>query len=124
MADDLNTAQALAAIFDLVRDVNTIADQSEFRSEDVAPVLEVLAEWDKIFAVMTEDDAQKLKSAGYAPAEAGEEISAGEVERLIRERAQARSRRDFAAADRIRQDLLRRGILIEDTKDGVRWRRE
>ena len=124
LADDLNTAQALAAIFDLVRDVNTIADQGEFRSEDVGPVLEVLAEWDKIFAVMTEDDSQKLKSAGYAPTEAGEEISAGEVERLIQERAQARSRRDFAAADRIRQDLLRRGILIEDTKDGVRWRRE
>jgi len=124
LADDLNTAQALAAIFDLVRDVNTIADQGEFRSEDVAPVLAVLAEWDKIFAVMTEDDIQKLKSAGYAPTEAGEEISAAEVERLIQERVQARSRRDFAAADRIRQDLLRRGILIEDMKDGFRWRRK
>ncbi len=124
LADDLNTAQALGAIFDLVRDVNTIADQGEFRSEDVGPVLQVLAEWDRIFAVMTEDDSQKLKSAGYALTEAGEEISAAEVERLIGERARARSRRDFAAADRIRHDLLRRGIIIEDTKDGVRWRRK
>ncbi len=124
LEDDLNTAQALAALFDVVREVNTLTDQGEFRSEDVAPVLKVLAEWDKIFAVMTEDDSQKLKVAGYVPTEAGEEVSAAEVERLIQERAQARSRRDFAAADRIRQELLRRGIIIEDTKDGVRWRRK
>ncbi len=124
LADDLNTAQALAAVFDLVRDVNTLADRGDFRSGDVTLVLDVLAEWDKIFDVMTEDDAGKLRAAGYAPKEGGEEISAAEVERLLEERARARARRDFADADRVRQELLDRGILIEDTKDGVRWRRK
>src|SRR5580693_9368946 len=64
LADDLNTAQALAAIFDLVRDANTAMDRGEFRKGDAAPVLDVMETFDAIFAVLRDDDAEKLRSLG------------------------------------------------------------
>ena len=122
LADDLNTAQALAAAFDLVREANTAMDKGEFRRGDVGAVQDFLAAFDRIFAVTSDDDAAKLKALGYGgtggPGDA-------EVEKLIAERQAARQRRDFATSDRIRRDLAERGILIEDTKDGgVRWKRK
>jgi cysteinyl-tRNA synthetase len=123
LSDDLNTAQALAAIFDLVRDVNIAADRGEFRQGDVAPVQAVLKKFDQIFAVLTDDDAEKLRAIGAAPAT--EQISDVEVEELVAERQAARKRRDFAASDRLRQELAGRGILLEDSRDGgVRWKRK
>jgi len=123
LADDLNTAQALAAIFDLVRDANTAMDRGEFGTGDAAPVLEALAKFDRIFAVLEDQDGVRLHALGYGPASA--EITDAEVERLIAERQAARARRDFTASDRIRQELLDRGIILEDTRDGtVRWKRK
>src|SRR5579885_1803351 len=122
LADDLNTAQALAAVFDLVREANTAMDKGEFRQGDVPAALEFLAAFDGIFSVMTDDDAGKLKALGYA-AEAGPDDA--EIEKLIAERQAARQRRDFATSDRIRRELADRGIILEDTKDGsVRWKRK
>src|SRR5690242_12757942 len=63
LEDDLNTAQALAAMFDLVREVNTIADQNQLRQEDKQPLLEALCQFDEIFAVLKDDDAQKMAHA-------------------------------------------------------------
>jgi cysteinyl-tRNA synthetase len=120
LADDLNTAQALAAMFDLVRDANTAMDRGEFRAGDAAPVLAALAKFDRIFAVLEDHDAARLRALGYG---AGEEITDAEVERLIAERQAARARRDFTASDRIRQELLERGIILEDTRGGIRWKR-
>jgi len=122
MEDDLNTAQALAAVFDLVRDVNTAADRGEFKENDAPAVLAFLEKFDRIFAVLEDTDAAKLASLGVAAASG--QISDAEVERLIAERQAARKRRDFAASDRIRQELAGRGIILEDTKDGVRWKRK
>jgi cysteinyl-tRNA synthetase len=122
MDDDLNTAQALAAVFDLVRDVNTAADRGEFMQGDAQPVLAFLEKFDRIFAVVEDTDAARLAALGIAPA--GGDLSDEEVEKLIAERNAARKRRDFAASDRIRQELADRGILLEDTKDGVRWKRK
>jgi cysteinyl-tRNA synthetase len=123
LADDLNTAQALAAIFDLVRDANTAMDRGEFRAGDATPVLETLTRFDRVFAVMEDHDAERLRALGYGAADAG--ISDEEIERLIAERQAARKHRDFTESDRIRQYLLERGILIEDTRDGsVRWKRK
>jgi cysteinyl-tRNA synthetase len=123
LEDDLNTAQALAAIFDLVRDANTAMDRGEFRTEDTAPVLDALARFDRIFAVLEDSDAGRLRALGYAAA--SDPTSDAEVERLIAERQAARARRDFAAADVIRQTLVERGILLEDTRDGgIRWKRK
>ena len=123
LSDDLNTARALAAAFDLVRDANTAMDRGEFRQGDVAPTQQFLATFDKVFAVLEDDDAQKLQALGYGSAEAG--LSSAEIEKLVAERDAAKKKRDFAAADRIRKELADRGIMLEDAKDGgVRWKRK
>jgi cysteinyl-tRNA synthetase len=123
LADDLNTAQALAAIFDLVRDANTAMDRGEFRQGDVAPVLEVMEKFDAIFAVLRDDDAEKLQALGVSQASAS--ITDAEVEALVAERQASRKRRDFAASDRLRDQLAERGIILEDSRDGgVRWKRK
>ena len=122
LADDLNTAQALAASFDLVRDANTAMDKGEFRRGDIAAVQNFLADFDRIFAVLDDDDAVKLKALGYGRPSGPDDA---EIDKLIAERQAARQRRDFATSDRIRRELAERGILIEDTKDGgVRWKRK
>jgi cysteinyl-tRNA synthetase len=123
LADDLNTAQALAAIFDLVRDVNTAVDRGEFREGDAAPVLGALESFDAIFAVLHDDDGEKLRALGHAPDSAA--LSDAEIAALVAERQAARKRRDFAASDRIRDQLAERGVILEDSRDGgVRWKRK
>ena len=89
LADDLNTAQALAAIFDLVRDVNIAIDKGEFLQGDAAPVLAVLQSFDAIFAVLQDDDAEKLRSLGLGQDSAGP--SDAEIDALVAERQAARS---------------------------------
>jgi cysteinyl-tRNA synthetase len=124
LSDDLNTARALAAIFDLLREVNIAIDKGEFRQGDVPAIQKVLTSFDAIFAVLEDNDAEKLRVLGYG----GPEASAGdnaEIEKLIEERNSAKKRRDFATSDRIRKELTDRGILLEDMKDGtVRWKRK
>ena len=121
LEDDLNTAQALAAVFDLVRDANAAADRDELRQEDKAPLLETLRQFDEIFAVLKDDDAEKMQRfAGPSSTMLPDE----DVERLIAERTTAKKARDFARADAIRQQLADAGIVVEDTKDGIRWKRK
>ena len=123
LADDLNTAQALAAIFDLVRDVNTAMDRGEFRQGDAAPVLAALESFDAIFAVLHDDDGEKLRALGLAPD--SPPLSDAEIEALVAERQAARKRRDFAASDHLRDQLAERGVILEDSRDGgVRWKRK
>src|SRR5437867_5801173 len=122
LADDLNTARALAAAFDLVREANIAVDKGEFCQGDVPAVLEFLATFDKVFAVVEDNDGEKLRALGYGSTENGPDDA--EVDRLVAERNAAKKSRDFAAADRIRKVLANRGIMIEDAKDGsVRWKR-
>jgi cysteinyl-tRNA synthetase len=123
LSDDLNTARALAAVFDLVRETNIAMDKGEFRQGDVPAVQKLLANFELVFAVLEDTDAEKLRALGYGAE--GDALSEAEVEKLIAERQAARQRRDFAASDRIRKELAERGILIEDTRDGsVRWKRK
>ncbi|MFQ5695161.1 MAG: DALR domain-containing protein, partial [Terriglobia bacterium] len=128
--DDVNTAEALAAVFNLVREVNTAMDRGEFRQGNAAAVAQLLERWDRIFAVLAEDDYAKLAAMKEqlevpVPVPVGVDgLSEAEVENLLAERRQARARRDFARADQIRQELAERGIIVEDTKDGVRWKRK
>ena len=123
LSDDLNTAMALGAVYDLVREANITMDKGEFRQGDVAAAQEFLAAFDRVFAVIADNDAGKLQALGYgdpsgAPTDA-------EVEKLVGERQDARKRRDFAASDRIRKELADRGIIVEDSRDGsVRWKRK
>jgi cysteinyl-tRNA synthetase len=123
LADDLNTAVALAAIFDLVRDANTAIDRGEFRQGDAASVLDAMEMFDAIFAVLRDDDSEKLMALGISPT--GPTLSDAEVEALVAERQAARKRRDFAASDRIRDQLADLGVILEDSRDGgVRWKRK
>jgi len=123
LADDLNVAVALAAIFDLVRDVNISSDRGEFRQGDVAAVLAAMEKFDSIFALLVDDDAAKLRAIGFDAGQAA--LTDPEIEALVAEREAARKRRDYQLADRLRQQLADRGILLEDTRDGgVRWKRK
>ncbi|MBV8865200.1 MAG: cysteine--tRNA ligase [Acidobacteriaceae bacterium] len=118
--DDLNTAEALASIFEYVREVNTAVDEGEFREEnrwDAARVLEV---FDTVFDVL------KPSSPGPAGRNgAGEELMLdAEIEALIAERIQAKRSKNFARSDEIRKLLHEKGVILEDTKEGVRWKRK
>src|SRR5205807_2456269 len=123
LEDDLNTAQALAAVFDLIREANVAMDRGEFRKGDVAPVQKTLENFDAIFAVLQDDDEEKLRFVGM---EAHPSVPSNEkIEELVAARQVARKTRDFAKADRIRQELANQGIILEDSKDGiVRWKRK
>ncbi len=122
LSDDLNTAMALAAVYDLVREANIAMDKGEFRQGDVAAAQEFLATFDRVFAVIADNDAQKLQALGYGDSGA---ISDADVEKLVADRQDARKRRDFAASDRLRKELADRGIILEDNRDGsVRWKRK
>src|SRR5712671_6133840 len=133
LANDLNTAYASGAIFDMVREANTLADRGELREGDKAPFLEALQQFDEIFAVLKDDDAEKMKPAmewarshgilkdSEIPADA---MSDADVNRLIEERNAAKKARDFARSDAIRKQLSDGGIIVEDTKDGSRWKRK
>ena len=123
LSEDLNTARALAAVFDLVREANIAMDKGEFRQDDVSTVQEFLEAFDRVFALMEDNDSEKLRALGYGGPESGPDDA--EIDRLVAERNAAKKKRDFAAADRIRKELADRGIIIEDAKDGsVRWKRK
>ncbi|MFB3127420.1 MAG: DALR domain-containing protein, partial [Candidatus Acidiferrales bacterium] len=126
--DDLNTAVALGAVFNLVRDANTAMDRGEFRRGDAPAVEALLERFDSIFSVLADDDRQKLaalkdKLEVAVPVGNGY-LSDSQVEQLLAERRQARASRDFARSDQIRQELANGGIIVEDTRDGVRWKRK
>jgi cysteinyl-tRNA synthetase len=137
--DDLNTAQAQAAVFDMVRKVNAAADSGEVKKQDIAPILATLSMFDEIFDVLRDDDEPKIRQIfDWAKKEgklqqASEEIvnlansvrlSDAEVEQKIGEMKQARQARKFAESDSIRAALAAAGIIVEITKDGIRWKRK
>ena len=153
--DNLNTAEALGAIFDMVRDGNTAMDRGEFRDGDRGAFLDTLERWDRIFAVLEDDDHAKLvkfgfvreemsfvklaadvkdpKGAGLAEKKTGNDatqallphtLSDEEIEKLIAERITARRGGDYARSDEIRANLLKAGVILEDTKAGTRWKRK
>ncbi|WP_396274239.1 cysteine--tRNA ligase [Granulicella aggregans] len=136
LANDLNTAEARAAIFDLVRAANSAADAGTLQSENVTEIISVLTLFDGVFAVLTDNDAAITREAiAWAEREDRmDEVAANlvetlafsdaDIDALVAERTQAKKSRNFARADAIRNDLLAKGILLEDGKDGVRWKRK
>jgi cysteinyl-tRNA synthetase len=123
LEDDLNTAQALAAIFDLVRDVNTAIDAGNLREGDVPAVLASLRKFDRVLAVQQDDDEQKLHALGFGAKEQG--ISDAEIEALVNQRQEARRSRNYQRADELRKQLADNGIILEDIRDGgIRWKRK
>ncbi|MHB1021333.1 MAG: cysteine--tRNA ligase [Acidobacteriaceae bacterium] len=134
--NDLNTAEARAAIFELVRAANSAADAGKLLTENAAEILAVLARFDGVFAVLEDHDAEITRAAldwaereGRMQDVAPELLTAlsltdEQVDTLIAERNLVRKQRNFARADAIRKELADKGILIEDSKDGVRWKRK
>jgi cysteinyl-tRNA synthetase len=86
-------------------------------------VLEFLATFDRVFAVVEDNDGERIRALGYGSADSS--LSDAEIDLRVAERNAAKKKRDFATADRIRKELADRGIIIEDAKDGsVRWKRK
>lgn len=109
MDDDFNTAAALAAIHDMVREVNSLVATGDLCEAERGLVLDAIDAFDSVLGIFDRGSLQTLET---------------EIELLIEERQEARRRRDFARSDAIRDELIERGIVLEDTKDGVRWKRK
>jgi cysteinyl-tRNA synthetase len=137
--DDLNTAQAQAAIFDMVRQANAAFDAGGIRKDDVAPLLAALDKFDEIFAVLDDDDGPKMKRVfDWAVTEGRDkditdelrqavqsaQLSDTDIEKKIDAMKAARNTRDFKTSDTLRAELADAGVLVEITKDGIRWRRK
>ena len=114
MYDDLNTAAALGAVFELVSELNSAIDAGTLGAGDVATVKEAFDEFDRVLGVLSLRRAEDERPP----------VPVDEIERLIEDRKAARLRRDFAAADRIRVELAARGVLLEDSPAGTRWKRK
>ncbi|MBA2719990.1 MAG: cysteine--tRNA ligase [Chloroflexi bacterium] len=105
---DLNVSAALAVVFDLVRDLNRRIDGRTMSTADAERALALLRSFDEVLGVLPADQ---------------DELD-DDQRRLLDERAAARASRDWAASDRLRDELASRGITVEDTRDGQRWRRQ
>ncbi len=139
LEDDLNTAQAQAAIFEMVRSANSALDSGQVKKDDAKPLLAALEKFDEIFAVIADDDSAKMKQVfEWAPTEGREkditpelreavqsgQLSDADIQKKIDEMEAARKARDFKTSDALRAELTAAGVIIENTKDGVRWRRK
>jgi cysteinyl-tRNA synthetase len=109
MDDDLNTSVALAAVHNLTREVNTALARHRVRTDNQSELLDLIKRFDSVLNVFGDGQREMIDS---------------EVQALIDERQEARRRRDFARGDEIRDQLAECGIILEDTKDGVRWKRK
>src|SRR5947208_9481338 len=109
MDDDLNTSVALAAVHNLTREVNTALARRRMRADNQRELLDLIRRFDSVLNIFGDDEREMVDS---------------EVQALIDERQEARRRREFARGDEIRDQLAERGIILEDTKDGVRWKRK
>lgn len=137
--DDLNTAQAQAAIFEMVRRANAALDAGQIKKDDIPPLLAALEKFDQIFAVIKDDDVPKMKQvfewaliegreqdigAELQEAVKSGQLSDADIEKKVGEMEAARRSRSFKVSDALRTELTAAGIVIENTKDGVRWRRK
>ncbi len=109
MDDDLNTSIALAAIHNLTREVNTALARKQVKQDNQRELLDLLGRFDSVLNIFGDEQGEMLDS---------------EIQQLIDERQEARRRRDFIRGDEIRDQLAERGIVLEDTKEGVRWKRK
>jgi cysteinyl-tRNA synthetase len=137
--DDLNTAQAQGAIFEMVRSANAAFDAGGIKKDDVPPLLAAMEEFDEIFAVLKDDDGPKMKQVfDWAPSEGRDQdvspelreamqsgqLADADIEKKIVEMEADRKGRNFTASDALRSELAAAGVVIENTKEGVRWRRK
>jgi cysteinyl-tRNA synthetase len=134
--NDLNTADALAPIFELVRAANTAMDDEQLFTADRDAILPVLADFDAVFDVLEDRDAEPTRRALAWAEQAGrmsevapeliaaQSLTDAAIEAMVAERTAAKKARNFARADQIRNELAEKGVILEDSKDGVRWKRK
>lgn len=108
MDDDLNTSVALAAIHELTRLVNPVLSKGRLPEDNKREIMAAIERFDSVLNIFGRPQSEMLDS---------------KIQALIDERQEARHRRDFARADEIRDELAELGIVLEDTKDGVRWKK-
>lgn len=107
--DDLNTPKAIAAIFKMIRKVNQAMNLNKISTTSARNIYKVMLKFDQVFGVLTIEEKGEIPS---------------EIELLIKEREKARKNKNFEKADEIRNKLINMGIILEDTKEGVKWRRK
>jgi len=112
MDDDLNISGAIGKLFEFVREINSLIDGGSLSRNDGTRILETLRSIDSVLGLI------------FFPGSKEKDPDASRIEKLIEERKQAKANRDFAAADRIRNDLLSEGIILEDGKEGTTWKRK
>ncbi|MCL1911329.1 MAG: cysteine--tRNA ligase [Leptospirales bacterium] len=109
--DDLNITRGIGIFFEFMHDINSMIDENRLSAKEAAAVIEALKRIDQVFGFIFFGDAVSNDDAGR-------------IESLIAERIAAKKAKDFALSDKIRDDLLAEGIVLEDTKDGTRWKRK
>lgn len=109
MDNDFNVSGALGVLFELVKNMNSLRAEGKLNKSDIDNVEELLKKMDQVFGVIFSPEEQTIDE---------------DIEKLIREREEARKNKDFAKADKIRDDLAAEGIVLEDTPKGVLWKRE
>jgi cysteinyl-tRNA synthetase len=136
LGNDLNTAEARAPIFELLRTANTAIDQGQMMSADRDAILAVLASFDAVFDVLEDRDAEPTRHALEWAKKAGrmadvapellarQSLTDEAIDALVAERTLSKKQRNFARADQIRNELAEKGIILEDSKEGVRWKRK
>jgi cysteinyl-tRNA synthetase len=124
LEDDLNISEALAALFELVRTVNTLIARGTVGKEDARLVIDHIREIDEnVLACLTGEVGAAARSEETGDFRGRAEVLEARFQALIEARQNARAAKDFKRADEIRRELLEAGILVEDTKDGVRWKK-
>ncbi|OQX54589.1 MAG: cysteine--tRNA ligase [Candidatus Omnitrophica bacterium 4484_213] len=108
MDDDLNISSALAALFDLIKDINKAISEERIGESDLREAAGLIEKINSVLGILKFDSPKEIDE---------------EERRLIEQREEARRKRNFELADRIREELKKRGIILEDTKDGGRWRK-
>jgi len=111
MDDDLNIVEALAALFDFVREVNKLMNENKVSRDEAQKVREFIYKLDKVLGIIKRVEER-------VPSEKLSE----EIEELIRKREEARKEKDWKTADEIREKLRRMGVILEDTPEGVKWK--
>ncbi len=114
LRDDLNTAAGLGAMFDLIRALNILMDHKQVGQGDAPDIIAAFTHFDRVLGILSLRRAE----------DATPPIPLPEIEAAIQARQDARRRRDFAEADRLRQDLLAKGVILEDGPQGTRWKRK
>ena len=107
MDDDLNISGALAVVFDFVKEINTLMMENKIGKNNSTEIINLMNDFDSVLGVLQEKEG-KLSH---------------ELKKLIDEREKARKEKDFAKADKLRNELKEKGIILEDTKEGVRWKK-